>query len=57
MTSADLFAAIDATWPPATMTQAGPWTIREGKGGGQRVSAASTEAEVTEAGVAVFDSS
>ncbi len=35
-----LFAALDATWPAARAFQTGPWTIREGKGGGQRVSAA-----------------
>ncbi len=37
---ARLFAAIDATWPAAAMVEAGPWTLREGRGGGQRVSAA-----------------
>lgn len=36
-----LFAAIDGTWPAATTVQAGPWTLREGRGGGKRVSAAS----------------
>lgn len=38
---ADLFAAVDATWPAAEVTQVGGWTIRDGRGGGQRVSAAS----------------
>ena len=38
---ADLFAAVDATWPAAEDTQVGGWTIRDGRGGGQRVSAAS----------------
>ena len=37
-----LMAAIDATWPPAEFRQAGPWLLRRGAGGGQRVSAAST---------------
>lgn len=37
-----LMAAIDATWPPAEFRQAGPWLLRRGDGGGQRVSAAST---------------
>ena len=44
-----LYGVIDATWAPAAMTQAGPWTIREGQGGGQRVSAATANGPVTEA--------
>ncbi|SHI03053.1 GNAT family N-acetyltransferase [Marivita hallyeonensis] len=35
-----LYAVTEATWPPATATRAGPWTLREGAGGGKRVSAA-----------------
>ena len=35
-----IFAALDATWPPARSFEVGPWIIREGAGGGQRVSAA-----------------
>ncbi len=35
-----LYAAIDATWPPAARIEAGPWLLREGRGGGKRVSAA-----------------
>jgi GNAT superfamily N-acetyltransferase len=38
-----IMAAIDATWPPAEFARVGPWTLRRGAGGGQRVSAASTE--------------
>jgi ribosomal protein S18 acetylase RimI-like enzyme len=34
-------AAIDATWPPAEFLEAGPWLLRRGAGGGQRVAAAS----------------
>lgn len=37
--------AVDATWPPAEFRQAGPWILRRGEGGGQRVSAASTADE------------
>ena len=40
MTPDALFATLDATWPAAGLTRLGPWTIREGRGGGQRVSAA-----------------
>lgn len=34
-----LFATVDATWPAAALHRAGPWLVREGAGGGQRVSA------------------
>lgn len=34
--------AVDATWPAAEYREAGPWLLRRGAGGGQRVSAAST---------------
>lgn len=37
----DLAALAEATWPPAAAQQVGPWLIREGRGGGQRVSAGS----------------
>ncbi len=40
ITSARLFDALDATWPAAAFTRQGPWLIRDGQGGGQRVSAA-----------------
>lgn len=35
-----LFKLIDCTWPAAKSWQSGNWTIRDGAGGGQRVSAA-----------------
>ncbi len=38
-----LMTAIDATWPPAEFREIGPWLLRRGAGGGQRVSAASAE--------------
>lgn len=40
-----LMAAVDVTWPAAECRALGPWTLRRGAGGGQRVSAASTEDE------------
>jgi len=46
-----LYAAIDGTWPAAAKTRVGPWTIRDGRGGGKRVSAAT----VATAGVRVTD--
>ncbi len=36
----DLYDVIDATWPAASYQSLGHWTIREGQGGGSRVSAA-----------------
>jgi len=44
--AAALFAAIDATWAPASRRRLGPWTLRQGRGGGKRVSAATAEAPV-----------
>jgi GNAT superfamily N-acetyltransferase len=38
---ATLAALAEATWPPAQTQPHGPWLIRQGLGGGQRVSAAS----------------
>ncbi|GAA4225747.1 GNAT superfamily N-acetyltransferase [Sagittula marina] len=35
-----LFDVLDATWPAAAKVDTGPWTLREGRGGGKRVSAA-----------------
>ena len=33
-------AAMEATWPAASRRQVGPFVIRDGQGGGKRVSAA-----------------
>jgi N-acetylglutamate synthase len=35
-----LLSVLEATWPPAARETVGPWTIRDGRGGGKRVSAA-----------------
>lgn len=44
----DLLAEVaEATWPPAATHRHGPWLIREGQGGGQRVSAASPAGDWT----------
>lgn len=40
------FDVIDATWPAARFERFGPWILREGRGGGSRVSAATAEAPV-----------
>lgn len=44
-----LYAAIEATWPSADTRAMGPWLLRDGQGGGKRVSAATAEQDVTEA--------
>lgn len=41
-----LYQTIEATWPCANAVRVGPFTIRDGAGGGKRVSAATAEAEV-----------
>lgn len=50
--AARLEAALAATWPPAATRHLGPWTLREGRGGGSRVSAATAEGTPTAADVA-----
>lgn len=47
----DLFAVTEATWPAAAFHKVGPFLVREGKGGGQRVSAATAEGDWTEADI------
>lgn len=39
----DLFAALAASWPAAETRRLGPWTLRRGAGGGNRVSAATLD--------------
>jgi len=46
-----LFSVIDATWPPARIETHGPWHVRQGLGGGQRVSATTRIGVVTEADI------
>ena len=47
--TAALFEAIDGTWPPARIERRGVLTLREGQGGGSRVSATTVEGAFTEA--------
>lgn len=42
-----LYSVTEATWPPAAARAAGPWIIRDGQGGGKRVSAATATGPVT----------
>ena len=46
-----LFEVIDATWPAASVRQAGGVLIREGRGGGARVSAASLIGDLANADI------
>ncbi len=52
-----LYPVVEATWPPARSFREGAWTIREGLGGGSRVSSATAEATVGAAGLAVMEAS
>lgn len=45
-TTSDLFRALDETWPPARIIEHSPWLLRQGDGGGQRVSAATAKRSV-----------
>ncbi len=42
------FRALDATWPAASVRRTGPWRVREGAGGGQRVSAVTADGAFAE---------
>jgi len=47
-----LFATLEATWPAALCHRLGPWLVRNGQGGGKRVSAATATATWTLADLA-----
>lgn len=47
----EIYATVEATWPPAGVSRVGPWTIRDGKGGGKRVSSATACGPVTGADI------
>ena len=49
----DLFDVVEATWPTAKEMQVGPWLIRDGQGGGKRVSAARPLGQVKQEDIAV----
>ncbi len=50
-----LYDVVDGTWPAARSFEAGPWLIREGQGGGQRVSAATAQQPVTASDIALAE--
>ena len=50
--SVNWFDVIDQTWPAAARHAVGPFTLREGQGGGSRVSAATADGPVTDQDIA-----
>jgi ribosomal protein S18 acetylase RimI-like enzyme len=56
MTPDSIYEVLEHTWPAASYRHVGPWLIREGKGGGQRVSAATAEAACDDADIALAES-
>ncbi|WP_339113449.1 GNAT family N-acetyltransferase [Thioclava sp. GXIMD2076] len=48
-TATGFYELIDATWPAAAFHRAGGFVVRDGKGGGSRVSSASLEVPLSEA--------
>ena len=48
-TAAELDPVIEATWPAASHRTVGPFTLRDGQGGGQRASSATADGPVTRA--------
>ena len=51
----DLTAVIDGTWPAARFLRCGPFTLRDGQGGGNRVSAATADGPATDAEIAAAE--
>ncbi len=50
-----LYGVVEATWPPASTQTCGPFTIRDGQGGGKRVSAATAEGAFHDDDIAVAE--
>jgi len=46
-----LYEVTEATWPPARSWRQGPWTLRDGAGGGKRVSSATANGPFEEADI------
>ncbi|MGJ8595136.1 GNAT family N-acetyltransferase [Sulfitobacter sp.] len=49
--AATLYDVCEATWPPARSWAEGAWTLRDGAGGGKRVSAATALGDVTDSDI------
>ena len=52
---AAIYDVIESTWPAAAVHKAGPWQIREGAGGGQRVSATTALGPITPHDIAMAE--
>lgn len=52
MTADAIIDALEATWPPASSRRLGPWLLRDGKGGGKRVSATTLLGDFTTTAIA-----
>ena len=50
-----LYRALDATWPAAAATDVGPFTVRDGRGGGKRASAAVAKGPATDDDIAAAE--
>lgn len=48
----EIYRATEATWPPARTWRLGCWTLRDGAGGGKRVSAATAEGPAADTDIA-----
>ena len=55
MTPEALFPVVAATWPAARVWRAGPVALRDGQGGGSRVSAATVEGDWDEGDIAAAE--
>ncbi len=55
MTPQDFALAMEATWPAAATLRQGPWRLRQGAGGGKRVSATSAEGDWQEGDLALAE--
>ena len=51
----DILTALEETWPTAARQTMGPWIIRDGQGGGKRVSAATPNSDWTPADIQVAE--
>ena len=55
LTAQDIYATVEATWPPARQFRKGAWTHRDGAGGGKRVSSSTAEGPVGPADIAAME--
>ena len=50
-----LYEVCAQTWPAASEARVGPWTIRNGQGGGQRVSATTAKGHFSQDDLAIAE--